>query len=354
MKDYYRILDLSPDATQQQIKDRYRQLVRIFHPDRYPKPEDKIYAEQKLQEINKAYEAIQGGNERGLRLSTDTRPPRPVVYPAHIDLGSVVHGERAHAQLQIDNLGGLAQSLSFHIQEGVEWFAVTKGERLDPNKPLPMLLQIEARTESLNVGQTVENWLDIDVHGVRARATLRMDVVERLPAAYRPSWMISMIAATAVLLTLVYVVWNLLGPASAGSIALSPTPLGLAVTSSPDEGQPVAVSPAVAIAAAAMVEESATDTETALEDVQHAENQGTSDGLLRPVSHTVSAGSEPAATNAADSVGGARAGPTPNVTVIAAERTTANERGVEDDPARPSMILTTKPRCLLKRSLPLL
>ncbi len=272
MKDYYRILDLSPDATQQQIKDRYRQLVRIFHPDRYPKPEDKIYAEQKLQEINKAYEAIQGGNERGLRLSTDTRPPRPVVYPAHIDLGSVVHGERAHALLQIDNLGGLAQSLSFHIQEGVDWFAVTKGERMDPNKPLPMLLHIEARTESLTVGQTVENWLDIDVHGVRARATLRMDVVERLPTSYRPSWIISMIAATAVLLTLVYVVWNLLGPASAGSIAVSPTPLGLDVTSSPGEGQPVAVSPAVAIAAAATIEESATETETALEDVRHAEN----------------------------------------------------------------------------------
>lgn len=58
MKDYFSILDLQTDASTEQIRAQYRQLVRIYHPDRFANSADRIYAERKLQEINEAYYAL--------------------------------------------------------------------------------------------------------------------------------------------------------------------------------------------------------------------------------------------------------------------------------------------------------
>ncbi|MEM7131947.1 MAG: DnaJ domain-containing protein [Chloroflexota bacterium] len=58
MKDYYTILDLPPNATDEQIRTQYRQLVRIYHPDRFSNATDRTYAERKLMEINEAYYAL--------------------------------------------------------------------------------------------------------------------------------------------------------------------------------------------------------------------------------------------------------------------------------------------------------
>lgn len=41
MKDYRRILEVSTDATPEQIKAQYKRLVRIYHPDRFTSDEDK-------------------------------------------------------------------------------------------------------------------------------------------------------------------------------------------------------------------------------------------------------------------------------------------------------------------------
>ncbi len=292
MKDFYRILDLPRDASPQQIKDRYRQLVRIFHPDRYPKPEDKAYAEQKLQEINEAYEALHGDGSRGLRLSSDRRPPLPVIYPEQVDLGSVVHGERAHAQLRIDNVGGFAQALNFHIEDGVDWFAITKGERVDPAKPLPMLLYIEARTASLPAGQVVENWLDIELNGVRARATIRMAVVNRSSMAPRPSRSVSFATALVVLLIAVYAAWTMQGATSPESTTSTPLRRSVEATLESDDGFSAAIlpttvstveKPAIEAETAPPATEALPATEVPPLDGQGPESQVSQSGVLQPV-----------------------------------------------------------------------
>lgn len=57
---YFQILGLGEDATQQRVKEAYRDSVKAWHPDRFS--HDPIFqkkAEKKLQEINHAYEVIQ-------------------------------------------------------------------------------------------------------------------------------------------------------------------------------------------------------------------------------------------------------------------------------------------------------
>jgi formylglycine-generating enzyme required for sulfatase activity/DnaJ-domain-containing protein 1 len=58
MKDYYAILDLESNASQENIKEQYRFLVQAWHPDKFPTPTQKAKAEEKIKEINGAFEVL--------------------------------------------------------------------------------------------------------------------------------------------------------------------------------------------------------------------------------------------------------------------------------------------------------
>ena len=55
IEDPYKILGVSPDASDEEIKQAYRRLAKQYHPDR--NPGDKVAAE-KMQQVNAAYEQI--------------------------------------------------------------------------------------------------------------------------------------------------------------------------------------------------------------------------------------------------------------------------------------------------------
>ncbi len=61
MKDYYAILGLSPDSNEETIKNRYRELVKQYHPDiNKNNPE----ASKKMSEVNEAYDTLSDPEKR--------------------------------------------------------------------------------------------------------------------------------------------------------------------------------------------------------------------------------------------------------------------------------------------------
>ncbi len=78
-KDYYKVMGLERDASQDEIKRAYRKLARKFHPD-VSKEAD---AEERFKEVNEAYEVLKDPDKRaaydqlgsGWQGGEDFRPP---------------------------------------------------------------------------------------------------------------------------------------------------------------------------------------------------------------------------------------------------------------------------------------
>ena len=58
MRDPYEVLGVSPDASDDEIKKTYRDLARKYHPDNYQNNPLADLAEEKMKEINEAYDTI--------------------------------------------------------------------------------------------------------------------------------------------------------------------------------------------------------------------------------------------------------------------------------------------------------
>ena len=59
LEDCYRVLDVDPRATDEEVKTAWRDLAKAWHPDRFGHdPDMQSRAEEKLKSINEAYERI--------------------------------------------------------------------------------------------------------------------------------------------------------------------------------------------------------------------------------------------------------------------------------------------------------
>lgn len=83
-KTYYDIIEISPNATQEEIKEAYRVVASVWHPDRFQHGTKQWErANEKLKQINEAYAVLKDSQKRAeydrlltqQRRSTEAQPP---------------------------------------------------------------------------------------------------------------------------------------------------------------------------------------------------------------------------------------------------------------------------------------
>lgn len=104
MNDPYKVLGVSPNASDDEIKKAYRALARKYHPDKYRDSDLADLASEKMKEVNAAYEQIKqmrenGGGSYGHSGSTAGGSPQYQEIRHQIHIGNI-----AQAQTLLNNV----------------------------------------------------------------------------------------------------------------------------------------------------------------------------------------------------------------------------------------------------------
>ena len=111
IKDPYQVLGVSPSATDEQVKAAYRELAKKYHPDRYDDNPLSELAQEKMQEINEAYDAIVKMRRGGRNGSPRSQ---------YQDIRNLIRANRlADAGTLLDGMPEGARDAEWHFLKGV-------------------------------------------------------------------------------------------------------------------------------------------------------------------------------------------------------------------------------------------
>ena len=95
MRDPYEVLGVSPSASDEEVKRAYRDLARKYHPDNYQNNPLADLAEEKMKEVNEAYETITKSRSTGNNQSSQS--------------GGYQYGSASHSYQRQSSGGSFAQ-----------------------------------------------------------------------------------------------------------------------------------------------------------------------------------------------------------------------------------------------------
>lgn len=117
MKNPYEVLGLREGASEDEIKKAYREMVKKYHPDQYQSNPLSELAEEKLREINEAYEYL---------MKNSTYKKQENTRSSYSSNNNYAGGDSFYQQVRMHvnsgNIGMAEQMLNTASDRSAEWF----------------------------------------------------------------------------------------------------------------------------------------------------------------------------------------------------------------------------------------
>ena len=213
LKHYYELLGLSPGASVDEIRAQFKKMVRVYHPDRFVRDDEKVHVAQKLRDINEAYTVLTGRQSvsessslpEGARERSEQRP-QPALAPELLDFGQVTTEGREKLVFRVDNQGAEARRFGLSVNARDNWFNVATGKQVDEESPFPVEFTVLANAQALVPGEHYDGWIDVTMDSTTKRLPVSMDVAE--PASVFPNLLVLRWATAGMaILALLLFVW---------------------------------------------------------------------------------------------------------------------------------------------------
>ncbi len=143
MKDPYQILGIDKNATDEQVKDAYRELARKYHPDNYADNPLSDLASEKMKEINEAYDEIMSRRKNKQKKTNNNYQSTASDFP---EVRSLINqGRLEQAQEVLDGVPPQNRNAEWYFLNGTVlyrrgWFdqaytSFATAARMDPMNP---------------------------------------------------------------------------------------------------------------------------------------------------------------------------------------------------------------------------
>lgn len=129
MKDPYEVLGVSPSAGDEEVKRAYRDLARKYHPDNYQNNPLADLAQEKMKEINEAYDAITrqraGGGQQYAQSYSRSYSQSYAGQGSYQSGGAGAPYARARQEINRGNIVAAEQILNAMGTRDAEWYFLT-------------------------------------------------------------------------------------------------------------------------------------------------------------------------------------------------------------------------------------
>ena len=155
-KDYYEVLGVDKNASEEELKKAYRKLAKKYHPD--ANPDNKKEAEAKFKEVNEAYEVLSNPEKRKMYDQFGTADPQSGFGGAGGPFGNGTYTYSTSGFSGFDDFGDLGDIFSSFFGGG---FGGSRSQRNNgPRKGADLKYDLEISFEESFLG--TERYININ------------------------------------------------------------------------------------------------------------------------------------------------------------------------------------------------
>lgn len=119
MKDPYKVLGIDYNATDDEIKAAYRKLAKKYHPDNYANSNLSDVAEEKMKEINEAYDQIQKERSNASSNSSSGFKTQYNASSKYFDIRNMINnGNYAEAEIRLNSIPSSERDAEWNFLKG--------------------------------------------------------------------------------------------------------------------------------------------------------------------------------------------------------------------------------------------